>query len=396
MKKLILTSIAVLVLSTNLVEAASFDCTKASTEFEKSICNDKQLSDLDEKLAKVYKKLKSTGDNANIKQDQIAWIKETRKCGSDSNCIQVKYQERLAILSKSLETKVENIKEAPPATEASNSQNGGANDDEIVTNDLVSQFKSVWCKNIDNETRSVYKYKDLSSGDICSLPDIFISNLMKIGKNYLDGLNQIQSPVSMELDSSSLEIISNNDYRFRRAVLAIIPATKKNYIATFVVGVCPEDSTNSLNDGNSFRKALENKYGKIDGVITEKDVKEREAESYRKMQQSRASAAITVKEAKDARALDRAATMLEEVANNEPNDVINSVFWNVDGKTSMMVTKMSAADVFHEKLDGCNSENYFHFIYMPSPKLADLLLKADKANSESTQKHSENALTPKF
>lgn len=35
MKKLILTSIAVLVLSTNLVEAASFDCTKASTEFEK-------------------------------------------------------------------------------------------------------------------------------------------------------------------------------------------------------------------------------------------------------------------------------------------------------------------------------------------------------------------------
>ncbi len=41
-------------------EAASFDCTKAKTTLEKTICNDSRLDDADNRLGKVYSQLKKS------------------------------------------------------------------------------------------------------------------------------------------------------------------------------------------------------------------------------------------------------------------------------------------------------------------------------------------------
>ena len=43
-----------LILSTSGTYSASFDCSKAETKTEKAICNDEELSELDETLGKVY------------------------------------------------------------------------------------------------------------------------------------------------------------------------------------------------------------------------------------------------------------------------------------------------------------------------------------------------------
>lgn len=56
--------------------AASFDCSKASTEVEQIICSDKQLSRLDEQMAETYKQaFANAPDKGQLKTEQRNWLK---------------------------------------------------------------------------------------------------------------------------------------------------------------------------------------------------------------------------------------------------------------------------------------------------------------------------------
>lgn len=89
-------SIPLLALSSS-ANAASFDCNKASTKVEKTICSVQSVSDLDTELAIVYKQAGSK-----YKNSQLAWLKERNKCGADGNCLVRQYQSRLAYLKGEL------------------------------------------------------------------------------------------------------------------------------------------------------------------------------------------------------------------------------------------------------------------------------------------------------
>ncbi|XAI86416.1 LprI domain-containing protein [Klebsiella phage SAKp28] len=72
--KTILTVIALTIASASFsAQAASFDCSKASTKVEKLICSDALVSDLDSSLNKVYNSIKEKPV-----EDQRAWIKNVR------------------------------------------------------------------------------------------------------------------------------------------------------------------------------------------------------------------------------------------------------------------------------------------------------------------------------
>ena len=72
--KTILTAIALTIASVSFsAQAASFDCSKASTKVEKLICSDALVSDLDSSLNKVYNSIKEKPV-----EDQRAWIKNVR------------------------------------------------------------------------------------------------------------------------------------------------------------------------------------------------------------------------------------------------------------------------------------------------------------------------------
>ena len=76
--------------------AASFDCTKATTPQEKAVCGSTTLSALDEKLADAYKNARTASqDPAKLKSEQVEWIKEARKCQSDTSCIERLYTARI-------------------------------------------------------------------------------------------------------------------------------------------------------------------------------------------------------------------------------------------------------------------------------------------------------------
>ncbi|WGZ92414.1 MAG: hypothetical protein QJT81_11010 [Candidatus Thiothrix putei] len=67
--------------------AASFNCAKAKTWSEKTVCNTKQLSSLDDLLAVSFKKaLESTDDKAALKSAQVAWLTDERDVCEDIAC----------------------------------------------------------------------------------------------------------------------------------------------------------------------------------------------------------------------------------------------------------------------------------------------------------------------
>ncbi len=86
---------------TSPAPAASFDCGKAGTAVEKTICGDAALSSLDEHLGRYYAvALEAAGAGAAcLKSDQRSWVKTIRNaCGADAQCLSAAYLQRLAAL----------------------------------------------------------------------------------------------------------------------------------------------------------------------------------------------------------------------------------------------------------------------------------------------------------
>ena len=81
------------------VYAASFDCKKAGTEMEKTICSDSKLSQLDEKLAAAYREAleKAPQKGESLREGQRQWLRERNEC-ADTHCIKDAYKLRLADL----------------------------------------------------------------------------------------------------------------------------------------------------------------------------------------------------------------------------------------------------------------------------------------------------------
>ena len=92
------------------VMAASFDCNKAATSYEKTICSDSELNKLDSTLGKLYAEAKNKsiqGEYDKIKNAQKRWFKQRKsKCpNAQVNCLNKYYQLRNAELDEFLKSK---------------------------------------------------------------------------------------------------------------------------------------------------------------------------------------------------------------------------------------------------------------------------------------------------
>ncbi len=90
-------------------QAASFDCHKASSNIEQSICNDAALNKADTKLGQVYKQLRkqsSSADKNSLKREQKIWIKQRDKdcLPYDISCLIPLYESRIGVLRLRLST----------------------------------------------------------------------------------------------------------------------------------------------------------------------------------------------------------------------------------------------------------------------------------------------------
>lgn len=99
-------------------QSASFDCAKASTKIEKLICDNAELSKLDEELNTAYNTvLQAEKQAASIRQNQKQWIKERNSCSSIL-CIRDTYKTRITQLSSLKTTGVQSLIEGTTDTEA--------------------------------------------------------------------------------------------------------------------------------------------------------------------------------------------------------------------------------------------------------------------------------------
>ena len=90
---------------TSTVHAASFDCSKATTETEIAICDDPELSALDERMSGVYVRGRQvtknvSGSNLEIQNDQIDWLNKRNQCGAETSCLLNAYQTRIEELKE--------------------------------------------------------------------------------------------------------------------------------------------------------------------------------------------------------------------------------------------------------------------------------------------------------
>ena len=77
-------------------QPASFNCEKAVTKIEKLICNDDELSKLDESLKDAYlKALNRKESKKQIIESQRQWLKKERDICLDSECIKRAYTIRI-------------------------------------------------------------------------------------------------------------------------------------------------------------------------------------------------------------------------------------------------------------------------------------------------------------
>lgn len=79
--------------------AASFDCSKATTETEIAICNDPELSALDERMSNAYMRARLSQDGEQYKNEQFKWLKERDLCSGDKQCLKNAYNSILSKLS---------------------------------------------------------------------------------------------------------------------------------------------------------------------------------------------------------------------------------------------------------------------------------------------------------
>ena len=88
-------------LSSQLLVGASFDCGKAATEVEKTICADPMLSKLDTFLALAYKQaLTKSSDRKKRKASQYHWLVSKRNaCNDDAICLHREYFLRILELT---------------------------------------------------------------------------------------------------------------------------------------------------------------------------------------------------------------------------------------------------------------------------------------------------------
>jgi uncharacterized protein len=78
---------------------AGFDCGKASTFVEKTICSDSQLSELDSLMTEAYGiAMKDSGDPEALKAEQRSWLSNKRNRCRDIVCLRESYNDRITQL----------------------------------------------------------------------------------------------------------------------------------------------------------------------------------------------------------------------------------------------------------------------------------------------------------
>src|SRR5512132_3496217 len=79
---------------------ASFDCNRARGFAEKTVCSDKELSELDDSLDNSYRTAIEDADQpSQVKNDQRIWLTKVRAACKTADCLINSYKKRIECLA---------------------------------------------------------------------------------------------------------------------------------------------------------------------------------------------------------------------------------------------------------------------------------------------------------
>jgi uncharacterized protein len=87
-------SMAFLIFS-GFAQAASFDCSLASSKIEQQICNNAEINELDATLGRTYKKVSKDND---VRQSQRDWLRNVRNVATNDAIMIAVYKQRISEL----------------------------------------------------------------------------------------------------------------------------------------------------------------------------------------------------------------------------------------------------------------------------------------------------------
>jgi uncharacterized protein len=104
--RLLLTALALTLVTPVAASAASFDCAKARAPDEKAICANMTLNDKDVRMSVLYEVNKRTlamGGRGAMEDAQRQWLRDRKGCGANRACLNRAYDRRLSDLERSLD-----------------------------------------------------------------------------------------------------------------------------------------------------------------------------------------------------------------------------------------------------------------------------------------------------
>lgn len=95
-------ALALVAMAATVQAEPSFDCTKAATNVEKTLClpENHNAAYRDTVLAELYKAMKEQGGYDNVLAGQSAWLKARNACGDSYDCLLKSYDARIIELAK--------------------------------------------------------------------------------------------------------------------------------------------------------------------------------------------------------------------------------------------------------------------------------------------------------
>lgn len=271
----------------------------------------------------------------------------------------------------------------------------------------VKAFRDIWCKSIDSSVSGPIDFKGIKTGDLCQVPDELISaieNKLKRSKQPYEWMTQPK--VLKEGGTLAVQNVVAGDKGFFAIALIIDPFKEKVYLGSFTGLICAADATNSLNQNNPFRKALEGKYGSPASAYTEYDQLKAQIDELENQNSNARKQAITVKEAKNARDVDNMLPTLKGMLKAANKEAILSLTWDYEkGNTQRPIGSATIVQARWSQIrdvGGCpvsinDREDYGFMLGVGGTKkissLEDAIIAQNQANArEMVQK----APAPKF
>ena len=105
----------VLILFCTSAFPASFDCASPFGQIEIAICENEELSGLDDQLSVIFRSaVAAAPDKKRLQREQLTWITETRNACEDAACLEAAYRGRLSELTADNAADSQTPQDTPP------------------------------------------------------------------------------------------------------------------------------------------------------------------------------------------------------------------------------------------------------------------------------------------